>query len=131
MTQFTRDFVPSIEEGTSGDISAREFSGAQKFNDVSGTALSSIDATLDNQDIWTAIRNSTRASVRGAKFALHVYSMTSPPKPLPRRSLGHHASVESVNGATTLIEDHERAQHERHLETRSNPSPPLTTTRSL
>ncbi|RPD57298.1 hypothetical protein L227DRAFT_594825 [Lentinus tigrinus ALCF2SS1-6] len=64
MTQFARDFVASIE-GTSVDISTKELSGGARiyyiFNDVFGTALTSIDAThnLDNQDIRTAIRNST------------------------------------------------------------------------
>lgn len=64
MTQFARDFVSSIE-GTKVDISTKELSGGARiyyiFNDVFGQALSSIDATsnLDNQDIRTAIRNST------------------------------------------------------------------------
>lgn len=64
MTQFARDFVSSIE-GTSVDISTKELSGGARiyyiFNDVFGHALNSIDATqnLDNQDIRTAIRNST------------------------------------------------------------------------
>ena len=64
MTQFARDFVSSIE-GTKVDISTKELSGGARiyyiFNDVFGQALASIDATgnLDNQDIRTAIRNST------------------------------------------------------------------------
>ncbi|KAF7794978.1 hypothetical protein EIP86_006121 [Pleurotus ostreatoroseus] len=64
MTQFARDFVSSIE-GTNMDISTKELSGGARiyyiFNDVFGHALASIDAThnLDNQDIRTAIRNST------------------------------------------------------------------------
>lgn len=64
MTQFARDFVSSIE-GTNVDISTKELSGGARiyyiFNDVFGNALASIDAThnLDNQDIRTAIRNST------------------------------------------------------------------------
>ncbi|GJE93832.1 Dynamin-related protein [Phanerochaete sordida] len=64
MTQFARDFVSSIE-GTNLDISTKELSGGARiyyiFNDVFGQALGSIDAThnLDNQDIRTAIRNST------------------------------------------------------------------------
>ncbi|PIL30281.1 transporter [Ganoderma sinense ZZ0214-1] len=64
MTQFARDFVASID-GTSMDISTKELSGGARiyyiFNDVFGAALTSIDAThnLDNQDIRTAIRNST------------------------------------------------------------------------
>ncbi|KAI0676151.1 Dynamin central region-domain-containing protein [Trametes maxima] len=64
MTQFARDFVASIE-GTSVDISTKELSGGARiyyiFNDVFGHALLAIDAThnLDNQDIRTAIRNST------------------------------------------------------------------------
>lgn len=64
MTQFARDFVSSIE-GTNVDISTKELSGGARiyyiFNDVFGHALESIDATgnLDNQDIRTAIRNST------------------------------------------------------------------------
>ncbi|KAM5541329.1 hypothetical protein V8D89_004883 [Ganoderma adspersum] len=64
MTQFARDFVASID-GTSVDISTKELSGGARiyyiFNDVFGAALTSIDATqnLDNQDIRTAIRNST------------------------------------------------------------------------
>ncbi|ESK86377.1 dynamin protein dnm1 [Moniliophthora roreri MCA 2997] len=64
MTQFARDFVSSIE-GTNVDISTKELSGGARiyyiFNDVFGNALCSIDATanLDNQDIRTAIRNST------------------------------------------------------------------------
>ena len=47
------------------DISTKELSGGARiyyiFNDVFGHALASIDAThnLDNQDIRTAIRNST------------------------------------------------------------------------
>ncbi|PSS03327.1 hypothetical protein EW026_g5003 [Hermanssonia centrifuga] len=64
MTQFARDFISSIE-GTNMNISTKELSGGARiyyiFNDVFGTALASIDAThnLDNQDIRTAIRNST------------------------------------------------------------------------
>ncbi|RXW16316.1 hypothetical protein EST38_g9538 [Candolleomyces aberdarensis] len=64
MTQFARDYVSSIE-GTKVDISTKELSGGARiyyiFNDVFGHALGSIDATgnLDNQDIRTAIRNST------------------------------------------------------------------------
>ncbi|KAF7356931.1 Dynamin-related protein DNM1 [Mycena venus] len=64
MTQFARDFVASIE-GTKVDISTKELSGGARiyyiFNDVFGQALDSIDSTanLDNQDIRTAIRNST------------------------------------------------------------------------
>ncbi|KAJ8487215.1 hypothetical protein ONZ45_g14418 [Pleurotus djamor] len=64
MTQFARDFVSSIE-GTNVDISTKELSGGARiyyiFNDVFGQALASIDSTqnLDNQDIRTAIRNST------------------------------------------------------------------------
>ncbi|KAK7440386.1 Dynamin-related GTPase protein [Stygiomarasmius scandens] len=64
MTQFARDFVSSIE-GTNVDISTKELSGGARvyyiFNDVFGNALMSISATqnLDNQDIRTAIRNST------------------------------------------------------------------------
>lgn len=64
MTTFARDFVSSIE-GTNSDISTKELSGGARiyyiFNDVFGHALGSIDATqnLDNQDIRTAIRNST------------------------------------------------------------------------
>ncbi|CAK5267494.1 unnamed protein product [Mycena citricolor] len=64
MTQFARDFVASIE-GTKVDVSTKELSGGARiyyiFNDVFGSALDSIDATqnLENQDIRTAIRNST------------------------------------------------------------------------
>lgn len=64
MTQFARDFVSSIE-GTNVDISTKELSGGARiyyiFNDVFGLALNSIDSTrnLENQDIRTAIRNST------------------------------------------------------------------------
>ncbi|KAL1678186.1 Dynamin central region-domain-containing protein [Schizophyllum commune] len=64
MTQFARDFVASIE-GTNVDISTKELSGGARiyyiFNDVFGHALSSIEpnSNLDNQDIRTAIRNST------------------------------------------------------------------------
>jgi replication fork clamp-binding protein CrfC len=64
MTQFARDYVSSIE-GTNVDISTKELSGGARvyyiFNDVFGHALASIDSTqnLDNQDIRTAIRNST------------------------------------------------------------------------
>lgn len=64
MTQFARDFLSSIE-GTKVDISTKELSGGARiyyiFNDVFGQALASINAThnLDNQDIRTAIRNST------------------------------------------------------------------------
>ncbi|KAF7309477.1 Dynamin protein [Mycena indigotica] len=64
MTQFARDFVASIE-GTKVDVSTKELSGGARiyyiFNDVFGLALDSIDATdnLENQDIRTAIRNST------------------------------------------------------------------------
>lgn len=64
MTQFARDFVSSIE-GTNVDISTKELSGGARiyyiFNDIFGSALASIDATqnLENQDIRTAIRNST------------------------------------------------------------------------
>lgn len=64
MTQFARDFVSSIE-GTNLDISTKELSGGARiyyiFNDVFGNALLSLNATqnLDNQDIRTAIRNST------------------------------------------------------------------------
>lgn len=64
MTRFARDFVTSIE-GTNVDISTKELSGGARiyyiFNDVFGHALGSIEPTqnLDNQDIRTAIRNST------------------------------------------------------------------------
>ncbi|KAJ3901989.1 Dynamin central region-domain-containing protein [Lentinula edodes] len=64
MTQFARDFISSIE-GTNVDISTKELSGGARiyyiFNDVFGNALLSLHATqnLDNQDIRTAIRNST------------------------------------------------------------------------
>ncbi|KAJ4474946.1 Dynamin central region-domain-containing protein [Lentinula aciculospora] len=64
MTQFARDFISSIE-GTNIDISTKELSGGARiyyiFNDVFGNALLSLNATqnLDNQDIRTAIRNST------------------------------------------------------------------------
>ncbi|KAK2467354.1 hypothetical protein APHAL10511_000589 [Amanita phalloides] len=64
MTQFARDFVSSIE-GTKVDVSTKELSGGARiyyiFNDIFGQALASIDSTanLDNQDIRTAIRNST------------------------------------------------------------------------
>jgi dynamin 1-like protein len=64
MTQFARDFVTSIE-GTNVDISTKELSGGARvyyiFNDVFGNALASIEPTqsLENQDIRTAIRNST------------------------------------------------------------------------
>ncbi|KAF8888072.1 Dynamin central region-domain-containing protein [Infundibulicybe gibba] len=64
MTQFARDFISSIE-GTKVDISTKELSGGARiyyiFNDVFGNALASIDSTqnLENQDIRTAIRNST------------------------------------------------------------------------
>ncbi|KAI0029958.1 dynamin protein dnm1 [Vararia minispora EC-137] len=64
MTQFARDFISSID-GTNVEISTKELSGGARiyyiFNDVFGHALNSIDAThnLDNQDIRTAIRNST------------------------------------------------------------------------
>lgn len=64
MTQFARDFVSSIE-GTNLEISTKELSGGARiyyiFSDVFGHALGSIDSTqdLDNQDIRTAIRNST------------------------------------------------------------------------
>ena len=64
MTQFARDFVASID-GTSFDISTKELCGGARiyyiFNDVFGHALSSIEpnSNLDNQDIRTAIRNST------------------------------------------------------------------------
>ncbi|KAJ7746740.1 Dynamin central region-domain-containing protein [Mycena maculata] len=64
MTQFARDFVSSID-GTKVDISTKELSGGARiyyiFNDIFGQALDSIDSTqnLENQDIRTAIRNST------------------------------------------------------------------------
>ncbi|KAH7910477.1 dynamin protein dnm1 [Hygrophoropsis aurantiaca] len=64
MNKFAHDFVASIE-GTKVDISTKELSGGARiyyiFNDVFGHALASIDSTsnLDNQDIRTAIRNST------------------------------------------------------------------------
>ncbi|KAF8721814.1 hypothetical protein AX14_010165 [Amanita brunnescens Koide BX004] len=64
MTQFARDFISSIE-GTNVDASTKELSGGARiyyiFHDVFGQALASIDSTanLDNQDIRTAIRNST------------------------------------------------------------------------
>ncbi|KAJ3774531.1 Dynamin central region-domain-containing protein [Lentinula raphanica] len=64
MTQFARDFISSIE-GTNVDVSTKELSGGARiyyiFNDVFGQALLSLNATqnLDNQDIRTAIRNST------------------------------------------------------------------------
>ncbi|KAJ3743703.1 Dynamin central region-domain-containing protein [Lentinula detonsa] len=64
MTQFARDFVSSIE-GTNVAVSTKELSGGARiyyiFNDVFGNALLSLNATqnLDNQDIRTAIRNST------------------------------------------------------------------------
>lgn len=64
MNKFAHDFVASIE-GTKVDISTKELSGGARiyyiFNDIFGHALASIDSTsnLDNQDIRTAIRNST------------------------------------------------------------------------
>ncbi|KAG9313222.1 Dynamin central region-domain-containing protein, partial [Chiua virens] len=64
MNQFAHDFIASIE-GTKVDVSTKELSGGARvyyiFNDVFGHALASIDSTagLDNQDIRTAIRNST------------------------------------------------------------------------
>ncbi|KAH8995110.1 dynamin protein dnm1 [Lactarius hatsudake] len=64
MTRFAHDFVTSIE-GRNVDISTKELSGGARiyyiFNDVFGHALTSIEPThsLDNQDIRTAIRNST------------------------------------------------------------------------
>ncbi|TFK73726.1 dynamin protein dnm1 [Pluteus cervinus] len=64
MTQFARDFISSIE-GTKVDISTKELSGGARiyyiFNDIFGHALESIDPTanLGDQDIRTAIRNST------------------------------------------------------------------------
>jgi dynamin 1-like protein len=64
MTQFARDFISSID-GTKVDISTKELSGGARiyyiFNDIFGHALASIDSTsnLDDQDIRTAIRNST------------------------------------------------------------------------
>lgn len=64
MTQFSRDFVASID-GTSFDISTKELCGGARvyyiFNDVFGHALESINPTqnLTAQDIRTAIRNST------------------------------------------------------------------------
>ncbi|KAF8555861.1 hypothetical protein OG21DRAFT_1410225 [Imleria badia] len=64
MNQFAHDFIASIE-GTKVDMSTKELSGGARiyyiFNDVFGHALASIDSTagLDNQDIRTAIRNST------------------------------------------------------------------------
>jgi replication fork clamp-binding protein CrfC len=64
MTQFARDFITSIE-GTNVDISTKELSGGARiyyiFNDVFGHALANIDPTqsLENQDVRTAIRNST------------------------------------------------------------------------
>lgn len=64
MTEFTRDFISSIE-GTSLEISTKELCGGARiyyiFNDVFGHALQSIDPTtnLTLQDIRTAIRNST------------------------------------------------------------------------
>jgi dynamin 1-like protein len=64
MTQFARDFISSID-GTKVNISTKELSGGARiyyiFNDIFGAALASIDAThnLEDQDIRTAIRNST------------------------------------------------------------------------
>ncbi|KAI9510555.1 dynamin protein dnm1 [Russula earlei] len=64
MTRFARDFITSIE-GTNMNISTKELSGGARiyyiFNDVFGHALASIEPTqsLENQDIRTAIRNST------------------------------------------------------------------------
>ncbi|KAG8834950.1 Dynamin- GTPase protein [Serendipita sp. 399] len=64
MTQFSRDFVASIE-GTSLEISTKELSGGARvyyiFNEIFGHALDSLDPTynLSPSDIRTAIRNST------------------------------------------------------------------------
>lgn len=64
MTEFSRDFVSSIE-GTSLEISTKELCGGARiyyiFNEVFGHALQTIDPTqnLTLQDIRTAIRNST------------------------------------------------------------------------
>lgn len=64
MTEFTRDFISSIE-GTSLEISTKELCGGARiyyiFNDVFGHALQTIDPTtnLTLGDIRTAIRNST------------------------------------------------------------------------
>ncbi|WWC68780.1 uncharacterized protein I206_102715 [Kwoniella pini CBS 10737] len=64
MTEFSRDFVSSIE-GTSLEISTKELSGGARiyyiFNEVFGHALTTIDPAqnLSLSDIRTAIRNST------------------------------------------------------------------------
>ena len=79
MTRFARDFVAVIE-GTNVDISTKELSGGAGiyyiFNDVFGHALASIEPThnLDNQDIRTAIRNSTglRPSLFVPEFAFDL-----------------------------------------------------------
>lgn len=70
MTQFVRDFVSSID-GTQAEVSTKELCGGARifyiFHDVFGSALESIHpmANLTEQDIRTAIRNSTgpRASL--------------------------------------------------------------------
>lgn len=64
MTQFSRDFVSSVD-GTSVGISTKELSGGARiyyiFNDVFGAALSAISPlqNLSDSDIRTAIRNSS------------------------------------------------------------------------
>ncbi|KAF8270706.1 Dynamin central region-domain-containing protein [Lactarius quietus] len=63
MTRFARDFVTSIE-GTNVDISTKELSGAHGSTTSSTTSLGTrsqhrANAQSDNQDIRTAIRNST------------------------------------------------------------------------
>ncbi|ORX43477.1 hypothetical protein DM01DRAFT_1340751 [Hesseltinella vesiculosa] len=64
LTMFATEFVASID-GTSATISTKELSGGARiyfiFNKVFGQALSAIEpcANLNNEDIRTAIRNST------------------------------------------------------------------------
>ncbi|CAO3598805.1 unnamed protein product [Absidia cylindrospora] len=64
LTKFAKDFVAAID-GTSSEMSTKELCGGARvyyiFNNVFGNALSAIPpcANLTNNDIRTAIRNST------------------------------------------------------------------------
>ncbi|KAF9584632.1 Dynamin- GTPase protein [Lunasporangiospora selenospora] len=64
LTKFASDFVAAID-GTSSEISTKELSGGARiyyiFNNIFGAALDSVSPceNLEDQDIRTAIRNST------------------------------------------------------------------------
>ncbi|KAI7873712.1 Dynamin central region-domain-containing protein [Mucor mucedo] len=97
LTMFSTEFVSSID-GTSSHISTKELSGGARiyfiFNSIFGTALDSIQpcANLTDQDIRTAIRNST-----GPRCSLFVPEMAFDLLVRPQIRLLEAPSLRCVN----------------------------------